>query len=781
MRIDFHVIQVFEKATLPTQAVLHASPTRIDPRVSAACLAVLTNIALIPLPAFANCTTTGTATNCDTSAPSPWTTTIGTGPNAPSGSSVTVGPNAQVVVGDATAIALSDNANITVQSGALVQNSARTAGGTYATGANTIDFRSNSTLTVQQGATVLSAGTQTSAEAVNPEGAGNTIVNNGTIRGINAAAIWFQNTSGLNTVINNATGVIQAPSNVIGSSGNGAVDFTNRGQVIGNLIFAGGNDTLRFYTGSSISGNFNGGGGTNTIFLSGVGTASLPGNMVNFSSLIKNDSGFWTLTGTITGVTIADVQQGTLALTGNNTNYTGQVLVEPAGTLQARAQSLPPTVTDNGLVRFAQPDDGTYAGLLSGTGAVEKTGAGVLTLAPAAAGNTYSGGTTITQGTVAIAADNVLGAASGGLTFNGGTLQLNQALNLAGTRAISINASGGTINTQAFSTTISQGIAGAGALTKTGSGTLAMTGTNTYAGGTNISAGTLQIGNGGTSGSIVGDVANNGALVFDRSDAVTFPGTISGNGSVTQAGNGTTILTANNTYTGGTTISAGTLQLGNGGTSGSIVGDVANNGALVFDRSDAATFPGTISGSGSVTQAGNGTTTLTANNTYTGGTTISAGTLQLGNGGTSGSIVGDVANNGALVFDRSDAVTFPGTISGSGSVTQAGSGTTTLTADNTYTGGTTISAGTLQLGNGGTSGSIVGDVTNNGSLVFNRSDTVTFPGIISGSGGGLRKRAPALPCSPLTIRTRVQPRLRRERSLSAMHNTRTQHFPAAVP
>ena len=252
MRIDFHDIQAFEKTTLPTQSVPHALPTRIDPRVSAACLAVLTNIALIPLPAFANCTTTGTATNCDTSAPSPWTTTIGTGPNALSGSSVMVGPNAQVVVGDASAIALSDNANITLQSGALVQNSAKTAGGTYATGANTIDFRNNSTLTVQQGATVLSAGTQTSAEAVNPEGAGNTITNNGTIRGINAAAIWFQNTSGLNTVINNATGVIQAPGNVIGSSGNGAVDFTNRGQVIGNLIFAGGNDTLRLYTGSSI-------------------------------------------------------------------------------------------------------------------------------------------------------------------------------------------------------------------------------------------------------------------------------------------------------------------------------------------------------------------------------------------------------------------------------------------------------------------------------------------------------------------------------------------------
>jgi autotransporter-associated beta strand protein len=163
---------------------------------------------------------------------------------------------------------------------------------------------------------------------------------------------------------------------------------------------------------------------------------------------------------------------------------------------------------------------------------------------------------------VAIAADNVLGAASGGLTFNGGTLQLTQALNLASTRAMSINASGGTIDTQAFSTTISQGITGAGALTKTGSGTLVTTGTNTYASGTNIAGGTLQLGSGGTSGSIVGDVTNNGSLVFNRSDAVVFPGTISGSGSVAQAGTGTTVLTSNNTYTGGTTISAGTLQLG---------------------------------------------------------------------------------------------------------------------------------------------------------------------------------------------------------------------------
>ena len=68
-------------------------------------------------------------------------------------------------------------------------------------------------------------------------------------------------------------------------------------------------------------------------------------------------------------------------------------------------------------------------------------------------------------------------------------------------------------------------------------------------------------------------------------------------------------------------------------------------------------------------------------------------------------------DNGVLSFNRSDVATFAGTISGAGSVNQIGTGTMILTASNTYTGGTTISAGTLQLGNGGTTGSITGDVT----------------------------------------------------------------------
>jgi autotransporter-associated beta strand protein len=146
-------------------------------------------------------------------------------------------------------------------------------------------------------------------------------------------------------------------------------------------------------------------------------------------------------------------------------------------------------------------------------------------------------------------------------------------------------------------------------------------------------------------------------LTFNRSGTVTFAGTISGTGTVQQIGPGITILTADNTYTGGTTIAAGTLQLGDGGTTDSILGDVRNDSphSLVFNRSDTLLFQGVISGIGAVRQEGTGTTVPTGDSTYTGGTTIAAGTLQLGAGGTSGSIVGDVANNGTLAFNRVDS------------------------------------------------------------------------------------------------------------------------------
>ena len=171
-------------------------------------------------------------------------------------------------------------------------------------------------------------------------------------------------------------------------------------------------------------------------------------------------------------------------------------------------------------------------------------------------------------------------------------------------------------------------LGGLGRVELAGSGKLILTGANTIAGGTTISPiSTLQIGDGRNSGYIAGQILNAGVLAFNRADVLGFDGSVSGSGEVRQIGAGRTILTGANTYSGGTTISAGILQLGNGDTAGSIIGNVVNNGTLAFDRSDTVTFGGVISGAGGVKHIGGGTTVLTGTSTYTGGTTISQGTL----------------------------------------------------------------------------------------------------------------------------------------------------------
>ncbi|MGN6232933.1 MAG: autotransporter family protein [Trinickia sp.] len=642
----------------------HPIPNR-PLRPKAMTLAVLGYVALLPALAHANCTTVGSATTCDSSAPSPWTTMIGTGPTTASGSSVTVGPNAQIVVGDSSAIALGDNATVLVQSGALVQNGAVATNGTYGTGGNTIDFRNNSTLTVEQGATVLSNGTQGQAEAVNPEGTGNTIVNNGTIRGVNSAAIWFQNTTGSNTVINNATGIIQAPGNVMGASGSGAVVFTNFGQVIGNLVFASGNDTLNLETGSSVSGTINGGGGANLLTLGGAGSDTLPTKITNFQTLQKQDTGTWTITNSIgaMGITSAEVQQGTLVLTGNNSSYTGTMLVDAAGTLRASAQSLTNAVTDNGLVQFQQDTAGTYSGLISGTGAVEKDGAGTLTLAPTAAGgNTYTGGTILKAGAVSISADRALGGTSGSLTFDGGALQLGSSFDLAATRAVSITSNGGTIDTQGFQSTIAQGITGAGALTKAGSGGLVLDGTNGYTGGTTVAAGTLVVGDASNAAASIAGPAtvSTGATLGGYG---TVRGDVTNNGTIAVA-NALSSTIANAQAQGGFTINgqltnAGLVQIGGNGQAGNTLnvssyvgngGTIALNTVLGVDNSASDKL---VINAGTAT----GRTTLKVTNVGgTGAPTVSNGieVVQATNGATSDasafSLPGGVVKSGAYAY-----------------------------------------------------------------------------------------------------------------------------------
>ena len=213
---------------------------------------------------------------------------------------------------------------------------------------------------------------------------------------------------------------------------------------------------------------------------------------------------------------------------------------------------------------------------------------------------------------------------------------------------------------------VSSTITGGGSLTKAGSRLLILAGDNTYSGGTTISAGTLQIGNGGSTGSVTGDIVANATLTFKRSDTYTYGGVISGTSAINHAGTGTLILTGDSLDTNSLTITSGTLQMGNGGTTGSWAGSITNNGAVVFNRSNAQTYSRVISGTGSVTQAGGGTLTLSAASTYTGATAVNAGTLlingnqvaatgavsvaggaTLGGIGTTGGVV-TVANGGSL-------------------------------------------------------------------------------------------------------------------------------------
>ena len=110
----------------------------------------------------------------------------------------------------------------------------------------------------------------------------------------------------------------------------------------------------------------------------------------------------------------------------------------------------------------------------------------------------------------------------------------------------------------------------------------------------------------------------------------------------------------------------------------------------------------------SLTQSGANTLTLTGNSTYNGTTTISAGTLRVGSGGTAGTLgSGNVTDNAALVFNRSDTITVSNAIGGNGTLTQAGGGTLVLTGASNYSGNTTISTGTLDVKSPGSITSVV--------------------------------------------------------------------------
>ncbi|MDL2286664.1 autotransporter-associated beta strand repeat-containing protein, partial [Desulfococcaceae bacterium OttesenSCG-928-F15] len=420
-------------------------------------------------------------------------------------------------------------------------------------------------------------------------------------------------------------------------------------------------------------------------------TDSLQGNIVNNAAVSFNQAGDGTYSGDMSGTgSLSKEGAGDLILAGTN-NYSGGTTVS-GGTLIGDTNSLQGDIVNNAAVKFDEAGDGTYSGDMSGAGSLTKEGAGDLTLTGT---NNYAGGTTVSGGT---------------LIGDTGSLQGD----IENNAAVKFDEAG--------DGTYSGDMSGTGSLTKEGAGDLTLAGTNNYAGGTTVSGGTLI----GDTDSLQGDIVNNAAVKFDEAGDGMYSGDMSGAGSLTKEGAGDLTLAGANSYSGGTTVSDGTLI----GDTNSLQGDIENNAAVSFNQAGDGTYSGDMSGTGSLTKEGAGDLILSGANNYTGGTTVSGGTLV----GDTNSLQGNIVNNAAVNFDQAGDGTYSGNMSGTGSMTKSDAGDLILTGTNSHTGGTTISGGTLQIGDGGTKGSITGDIENNSALVFNRSDDVTYADTISGTG-----------------------------------------------
>ncbi|MDP8262821.1 MAG: autotransporter-associated beta strand repeat-containing protein, partial [Candidatus Ancaeobacter aquaticus] len=366
-------------------------------------------------------------------------------------------------------------------------------------------------------------------------------------------------------------------------------------------------------------------------------------------------------------------------------------------------------------------ESGTIGAILAGGGALTKTTAGTVTLSGT---NTYTGGTTISAGSLQYGASNVLSNSSA-VTVSGGTLDI---VGYDDTVAAVTLTSGDIVGTTGVLTgssyavesgTIGAILAGGGALTKTTAGTVTLVGENTYSGGTTVSGGTLET---TVTGGLQGDITNNATVEFiDVMVSITCSSIISGTGVVIKSAFGETTISGQNTYSGGTLVSGGILK----GTTTSLQGDITNNATVKFSQMGGGTYSSVISGSGALIKSDIGTVTLSGANTYTGATTVSAGSLKYGasnvlsnssaitvSGGTldivnyDDTVAAVTLTSGAItgtsgVLTGSSYAVESGTISailaGVGALTKTAAGTVTLSGANTYSGATTIDIGTLSV------------------------------------------------------------------------------------
>lgn len=486
----------------------------------------------------------------------------------------------------------------------------------------------------------------------------------------------------------------------------------------------------------------------------------------------------------ITGVVTAHQKlykegEGTLWLTGANVwNAVPEVR---AGVLMGDAASLDTAIVNQGLVEFHQQSDGTYRHAVSGSGALLKTGVGVLTLSTA---QRYTGGTTLAEGTLAL-------AQAGRLPGEGRLLVAAEAMldltgvweepvlrRLEGEGRVMLGERGLTLDIDNeydwVDTAFAGAIAGTGALTVRGE-SYALTGANTFSGGLNVVNTSLGVGQGASLGS--GQIRLDGgslrmlapmhatqALRVDgignldsHGHDVVWSGSITGAGHLTKAGDGALALLAENGFGGEVTVAGGSIKLTGAGSldaahrvtvdgvldlaetdaarriqrlegSGTVLLGAA--GMVLGADGDTSGFFGALSGAGGITKLGTGEQGLYGSNDYDGPTLILAGTLRV-----APQALGQrVVNQATLAFDQGGGLdgiaAWSGDIEGSGRVVKSGDGILWLRGRNTHTGGTVVEQGVL-IGN---TISLPGDIETHAGLAFYQVADGTYAGRLSGGG-----------------------------------------------
>jgi fibronectin-binding autotransporter adhesin len=495
-------------------------------------------------------------------------------------------------------------------------------------------------------------------------------------------------------------------------------------------------------------------------------TTTYAGIIAGSATLTKTGTGTLVLSGVNTYSGATTVAAGTLSIAADAAlgaapgSPTAGQLTFSGGTLLASATfTLDPNrgvaLTGAGTFSVNAAVTLTYGGVVAGSSTLTKAGTGVLVLSGI---NTYTGSTTVTAGTLSISADNALGAAPGSptatqLTFNGGTLQATASFALDVNRGITLTAAGTILVDPSITVSYSGVIAGASTVTKSGTGTLILSGSNTFSGATTVSVGVLRIQNAAALGTAVGttSVSSGAALEIDGSGLSIAEPIISLTGTGVANAGALRNLANDNAWSGAITLAGTTRINSDGGTLTFPNGIGVNTRALTIGgagNTSSAALAGTTA---TLTKDGGGNLTLTAANTYTGTTAISAGTVILGVTNAIGSSSAVTVSAGATLdlAGFSDTI---GSLAGAGSVTSSAIGTITLTAGanntsttysgvmsnglatlsltkagtgtlilsgiNTFTGATTINGGTISIAADSGLGSAPGAATA-GQLTFN--------------------------------------------------------------